>query len=108
MAIRIERMTASNWERIRSIRLRALVDAPDSFARGLDEESNHPLSFWQERLASEKSAYFVATDGPNDIGMVGGGPWDDDPRGAGLYSMWVAPDERGRGMADRLIEAVID
>jgi len=55
-------------ERLRTIRLRALHDAPDAFGATLEEAEARPLESWDEQL--EKIATFVATTGGCDQGLV--------------------------------------
>ena len=49
-----------------------------------------------------------ATLGGADVGVVAGAPFPEREGAAGLFGMWVAPAARGRGMGDRLVEAVVD
>ncbi len=104
----IERMGPDGWERVRALRMSALGDAPDAFARTLAEEEVHPPEFWRERLASPEAATFLATLGDADVGIVAGAPFPEREGAAGLFGMWVASAARGRGMGDRLVEAVVD
>ncbi len=104
----IERMGTEGWERARTVRLRALHDAPDAFARTFAEEEVHPPEFWRERLASPDAATFLATIGNADVGIAAGAPFLKRDGAAGLFGMWVAPSARGRGVGDRLVDAVVD
>ncbi len=104
----IERMDPEGWERVRAVRLRALHDAPDAFARTFSEEEMHPPEFWRERLASPDAATFLATIGNADVGIVAGAPFLERDGAAGLFGMWVAPAARGRGVGNRLVDAVVD
>jgi hypothetical protein len=49
MAIRV--VEDEEWERARDLRLRALADAPEAFARSLEEEERLSESAWRERIA---------------------------------------------------------
>jgi len=104
--IRIDRLTAGDWERLRAIRLRALADAPDSFGVTLARAEQRSVESWEEGL--ERLATFVATRQGVDVGLVRGAPDPDSPDGAWLISMWVAPEGRGLGAGDALIDSVID
>ncbi len=104
----IERMGPEGWERVRAVRLYALGDAPDAFARTLAEEEAQPCEFWQERLASPEAAIFIATLGEADVGIVAGAPFLEREGAARLGGMWVARAARGLGVGDRLVEAVVD
>ena len=100
----IHRFTADEWQRARSIRLRALQDTPDAFGATYERDVAITEERWRSRLGSEESATFVALVDGKDVGLVAGAAYDSD---AGLYSMWVAPEARGQGVGDALVEAVI-
>jgi GNAT superfamily N-acetyltransferase len=103
--VEIERAAPASWERVRAIRLRALADAPDAFARTLAEEEAMEPAGWRERLVV--AATFLAREGGEDVGMATAAPFRGRPEAAGLFGMWVAPSWRGTQTADRLVEAVV-
>jgi GNAT superfamily N-acetyltransferase len=105
--VRIDPLVEEDWQRFRSIRLRALADAPDAFARTLAEEVAFAEVVWRERL-SNGSATFVAVEANADIGMVTGAGRRGRPGAAGLFGMWVAPGNRRNGVAQELVQAVVD
>ena len=97
--VRIERAKPENWERVRTLRLLALADAPDAFGRTLaQEKALEPLE-WRERLST--AATFLASEGGEDVGMATAADFYDRPEAAGLFGMWVAPDRRGSPTAGR-------
>ena len=104
----IERLQADDWERFYAIRIRALTEAPDAFGSTLEETQSRPVGHWRERLEESSSATFVACEQASDVGLVVGAPfWGEEREGAaGLYSMWVAPEARGRGIGSALVSTV--
>ncbi len=100
-----KRLQPAGWERYRSLRLRALKEAPDAFWMTLAEEQDFTDERWQERLAS--AATFVASGEGRDVGVVTGAAYEGRPGCAGLFGMWVAPEARGTGAAGLLVEEVI-
>ena len=136
--VSIRRAKPADWQRVRAIRLRALSDAPDAFGTTLAEDEARPMSTWRERLENDDAATFLAStelddedtalltasrathaaSSPHegtaevpqlvDLGLVVGAPFDGREGAAGLFAMWVAPEARGSGIADRLVQAVID
>jgi len=72
MAIRV--VQEEEWERARDLRLRAVADAPEAFARSLEEEERLSESDWRERIApSDSRVWFVeATDDVEFVGMAVG------------------------------------
>lgn len=104
--IHIERLTPDAGERLRTIRLRALQDAPDAFEASYEESAARPPESWARQLAD--LATFVAVDGERDVGMVRAGPHGSLVDTAYLISMWVAPEARGRGVGHALIDAIVE
>jgi GNAT superfamily N-acetyltransferase len=102
-----ERMGPGAWERVRAIRLRALADAPDAFGSTLAEALAQPQPVWRARLADPRAATFLVGSHAGDVGLVTGAPFEERPGAAGLFGMWVAPEVRGRGVGDVLVDAVV-
>jgi GNAT superfamily N-acetyltransferase len=96
---------ASDWQRTRTIRLRALTDTPDAFWSTLDREMDFSDEDWRQRLVRTDAATFLASNSQADIGIVVVAANEDGQ--AGLYSMWVAPEQRGKGIGDGLIGAAV-
>ena len=104
----IYRMTPPDWERVKRVRLRALADSPDAFGSTFDLESEFGDDRWQARLANPDSVTFLLSHRElGDVGISTGAPYTDRT-GAGLFSMWVAPEVRGRRLGEKLIASVID
>lgn len=101
----IAHMQPADVDRVRATRLRALADAPDAFGTTLAEDQARPLAEWRARLESDGAATFIASHADEDIGMVVGVGVDDAT--AALCGMWVAPDARGTGAADALVQQMI-
>lgn len=103
----IEALTEDDWQRAKAIRLRALADTPDAFGSTLAEERDQPEAFWRARLAATDRVTYVADLGGQDVGLAVCAPFDGLERTAGLFSMWTAPDARGKGIGTALVHAVI-
>lgn len=110
--LEIRRLTEADWQRLQDIRLRALQDSPDAYGRTYAEEALHEESVWRQRatgsLGDLVGACFVAERDGEPVGMAVTRVEADDLSVAGLYAMWVAPDERGKAIGHRLIERVCD
>jgi ribosomal protein S18 acetylase RimI-like enzyme len=102
--MQIQQLTPVDHERLRTIRLRALRDAPDAFSSTFEETLARPRESWVEQL--EKLATFVATLDGHDVGMVRIARPDTGAT-ASLLSMWVAPEARRRGVGTALLDAAI-
>ena len=64
----IERLEPNEWRRLKSIRLRALADAPDAFGTTLQDVAVWPDTRWQDHCRT--IATFVSVSNGRDVGMV--------------------------------------
>jgi ribosomal protein S18 acetylase RimI-like enzyme len=103
----IRRIDASDWERLRDVRLRALATDPQAFLETLDHARKLPDVHWRERATpTETGATFVEERDGSFVAMVTLFV-ADDPATAYLVGMWVAPELRGAGIAVQLVEQVL-
>lgn len=108
----IRRIRPEDAEAWRDVRLRALLDAPAAFGSTHAETSQRPPEEWTTRAARSsegfRDALFLADAGDQLVGLAGGFCPPDQNEVRHLYSMWVAPGFRGTGLAERLVEHVVD
>jgi len=107
----IRTFALDEWRLYRDLRVRALADSPDAFGSTLAAEAGRPDAEWARRLASSAdlrvSRPLVAELGGELVGLAWGRIDMSAPDVAALYQMWVAPTHRGRGVGQKLLEAVI-
>jgi len=106
--VEIREIRPDEWARWRDVRLRMLRDDARFFASRYDDAVREPDEAWQRWVAEadgEGKALFVAADGDEWLGVVGGFV-RVDPSEVHLISMWVAPGARGRGVARALVRAL--
>ena len=107
MAIRI--VQVEEWERARNLRLRALADAPEAFARSLEEEERITESAWREWIApTDSGVWFVEASDDHEFVAMAIGSLDDQSKTAYLFGMWVEPERRRSGIGKSLVETVIE
>ena len=97
------RVGPDEWDTFREVRLASLADAPGAFGASYDDWVTAPEERWRARLTDVPFTMVATVDG-RSVGVVSGVQVDDHVE---LISMWVAPDHRGTGLADRLIDAVV-
>ena len=90
------------------VRLRALRDAPDPFGTTFEEDEARSSATWREHLAKTDAPTWLVTLEGDDVGMIHGAGYRGADGAAGLFGMWVAPDARGRGAGDRLVQVLVD
>jgi ribosomal protein S18 acetylase RimI-like enzyme len=106
----IRSITESEWPLARKVRLAALPDAPAAFGTTLADALERPDDMWQERArACETGGEFsaIAMVNGEPVGMVGAFPCKQTSHIAYLVGMWVAPEYRGTGVAEALVDAVL-
>jgi ribosomal protein S18 acetylase RimI-like enzyme len=104
--IRVAQLEPEDWERLRSIRLRALRDAPDAFGTTLDAAVAQSPESWSKQILAMST--FIATSDGVDVGVVRCAPDTTSTETAWLISMWVAPEARRRGIGAALADAVTE
>jgi ribosomal protein S18 acetylase RimI-like enzyme len=105
-AVGLRRLDEADWETFRALRRRALGDAPGAFSSTLADWSGagDTEARWPSRLAAVPLNLAAELDGA-PAGMVGA--THPTAGEVDLISMWVAPEARGRGVGDALIDAVV-
>ncbi|MBA3378359.1 MAG: GNAT family N-acetyltransferase [Chloroflexia bacterium] len=114
-AIRIVPITADLFPRCWRLRLRALHDHPEAFGQPYDEASAlseadmHRVfeTFW----SFDDNAVFGAIMGDGSVvGMTGVARWYRPKMShrVDIWGFYVAPEYRGQGIANRLLETAID
>jgi len=112
----VRSLSVADLDLYRSLRLRALRTDPDAFGSSYEREVAFDDDTWRERLlgfAGRPGVILVdeaATDGdehtPRVQGMTGIGQ-QEDPGDAAVWGMWVAPEARGSGSGNRLLDAAL-
>ncbi|HEX4202119.1 MAG TPA: GNAT family N-acetyltransferase [Chthoniobacterales bacterium] len=104
----IRRLTPSDADAFRSVRLEALQNAPEAFGSTFEKESAEPLQHFVDRLARN-----VVFGGFLDLSLVGvAGFYKQEGtkmnhKGV-LWGMYVKREARGSGLATALVETVLD
>lgn len=110
--ILVRRVAPDDVDTLRQTRLAALADAPSAFASTYETEASYPDVEWRHRAESwaegAGAATFLAWDGGDAVGIVGGFREAPDSDEVELVSMWTAAPSRRSGVARLLIDAVVD
>ena len=67
--MKIVKASANEAERLKSLRLAALKDAPYAYGAEYQVDREKPISFWQQALAG--SNWFFTSSNGVDIGLIG-------------------------------------
>jgi len=108
MAFVVRRLAPADAALFRTLRLRALQEAPDAFGASYAEEADRPAAEWAAHLTS--SAVFCVFADDEAVGMAGLHRMGRDKvrHRAELWGMFVDTAWRGTPAADTLIQALLD
>ena len=97
----------SLWQVYRGVRLAMLLDTPSAYGSTFAREVAFPDDLWVQRM--RVSHGWLAFEGELPVGAVTSfhapDQADDETH---LVAMWVASHARGRGVADRLVQTLLD
>lgn len=103
--VRIRILDASELNLWTTLRLAALADAPDAFGDTAEQALRRTEKEWQDSLLTIDGELYIAEHDGFPIGMARVSRSTSRSSSSGLYSMWVAPSARGKGVGEMLIEA---
>ncbi len=109
--IHIRQIQASEWQKYRDVRLRALHDAPDAFGSTYAIESAKTDAAWQRQIETALSSgcdypLFALTQ-EHVCGLVWCKLSAAEPDTAHIYQMWVDPAARGSGAGHALLDCAV-
>jgi ribosomal protein S18 acetylase RimI-like enzyme len=104
--VRLDRVTPADWKELRSVRLRALADAPKAFISEHDREADWLEENW--RSAIQQARWVVARTAHGVIGVARSSQDPESPQRRYIEAVWVAPEFRRLGVGQRLVRWLID
>ena len=105
--LELRRVGEDDWPAWRAIRQRALAEAPAAFGSTLAEwqGAGDTEARWRDRLRAVPFNVLAEIDEAG-VGQVSGTAPDGDGV-IDLISLWVAPEIRGAGAGDALVDSVV-
>lgn len=101
--ITVRALERDEWETYKSCRLTALQEAPNAFVADYETEAAYGEDLWKERMG--RATRLVAEKADESVGILSLRPNDDIyENGLEAFGLWVAPDERGAGVATTLMD----
>ena len=95
--------TEADLETWQAVRLRSLADAPNAFGSTVERERGFTDDDWRARL---RPPAVLVLDGERAVGLGGG--FEVRPGVILVVAMWLEPKWRGRGLARRVLDLVVD
>jgi ribosomal protein S18 acetylase RimI-like enzyme len=109
--VTVRRLAAHEWPLYRTLRLRALADAPAAFCSTLAEAALRTDNDWAWILnlgaTSGRDLPLVAEIAGSAAGMAWAKVDANEPSRVNLFQVWVAPESRGHGVAAALLDAAL-
>ena len=109
--MRIRELQRHEWALFRELRLRALAESPDSFARRFADEQAQPDAHWMRLTESVTipggQVMLVAEEDGRPLGLAFGLFDKERPKIGHVGGMWVDPAARGLGAGQALLDAAI-
>jgi GNAT superfamily N-acetyltransferase len=102
-------LSPDDWEQWRDVRLRALAEAPVAFGSTLTREEAFDEADWREGLDDDGPRVLVTVDGQS--AAIGGAfleTAEDGSLALHVIAMWTDPAWRGRGLAARVLTALVE
>ncbi len=101
-----------HWPLLKAVRLQALADAPEAFGTMLNQAQAYTDAEWQARAQrfSQRppaAGCLAFVDGV-PCGMASAYPAEENTHAAELTAFWVAPPQRGHGVANALVTAITE
>jgi ribosomal protein S18 acetylase RimI-like enzyme len=105
----IYKLTTSDWEIYKELRLDALKENTESFGDSFEESVRHHDDEWKKELENPKSYILVARDYGKVFGMVAGYQEDNLKMRhmAYVWGVYVRHAQRRQGIGRKLMEALI-
>lgn len=100
----VTRLAESDWRVFATLRLRALTDTLGVADPQYCEEVSFTAAQWRRRLRAH-AQFAVRIDG-RLVGLIGAQRQSVDA--VYLYSLWLEPGMRGRGLGHALVSAAVD
>ena len=110
--LEIKPLLPADWLPLKSVRLQALACNPEAFCTTLAEASARTDAEWQDNARRftrlPPAASFLAYTDDVPCGMVNCFVTEADPRTAEMTAFWVAPQQRGTGVGEALVTAIME
>ena len=108
----IRRLKIGEADLFKEVRLAALKDAPYAFSSTYESALERSPESWTEQAnnsaqGSDRATFIVFSD-DKPIGMAALYRTDNQPDTGELVQVWINPEHRGTGLANKLMDIVFD
>lgn len=112
-SVKLVALPPERWQEAKALRLEALQNEPAAFASSYADELAFPDEVWRKRLdTAYRREYNLTCYAERDGALVGmaGAHWQNREKLrhlASVYSMYVQPEQRRRGIARQLMRRLL-
>jgi ribosomal protein S18 acetylase RimI-like enzyme len=99
-------ISATDWQKLRDIRLKAMESDPSAFGGDLIEEQTREEDEWKKRLENKNRFYFAAEE--NGVFVSLAGAKEIGEKIWMISAVYTRPTYRGRGLATKLTTLVVE
>lgn len=101
------------WQDVRDLRLRAIAHDPQAFGSSYEKQSALSDEGWlaqfsQSQGESPTRLFAIARTPDRALGMIGAFADPKEPAAWNLTAVYLEPELRGQGVADRLMTSILD
>jgi GNAT superfamily N-acetyltransferase len=101
----VTRLVESDWRAFATIRLRALTDTLGTADPQYRQEVSFTAAQWRRRLRAH-AQFALCTDDDHLVGLIGA--QRQTAESVYLYSLWLEPGMRGKGLGYELVATAVD
>lgn len=107
---KIIKLDPTDWRKYKKLRLEMLQQEPKAFNSTYEEESGLPSTYWKEKLSNKNDLFVSAKVDDHLVGVMSlSYEENDEPENvAVLHGAYVVKKYRGRGIANQLLEFLIN
>ena len=107
----VKRLTSSDWQEYKKIRLEALKNEPQAFGGSYNKENKRTESEWQNKLAKSEdlngTSFFYVTL-KEGVFVAIGGAYQDNNKQWNIVSIYTKKEVRGQGLGQVILKSIIN
>lgn len=107
----VKRVTSSDWQEYKKIRLEALKNEPQAFGSSYNKENERTESEWQNKLAKSEDLngisffYAILKEG---VFVAIGGAYQDNNKQWNIIAIYTKKEVRGQGLGQEIFKSIIN
>ena len=107
----VKRVTSSDWQEYKEIRLEALKKEPHAFGSSYIKEKERSENEWKDKLAKSESyngSSFLCAIAKENKFVAIGGAFQDENKQWNIITIYTKKEFRGQGLGQKVFQSIID